>query len=106
MTVSKAQQNATNKWIAKSYDRINLTIPKGQKERIKAHEDSRGESVNAFIFRAISETIDKDLKQTSAQDVAEDTKTDGAYKPLSEQEFEKKRQEQLAKLQAVLDRKK
>ena len=105
MTVSKAQQNATNKWIAKAYDRINLTIPKGQKERIKAHADSQGESVNAFIFRAISETIDKDLKQVTAQDIAEDTKMDGAYKPLSEQEFEEKRQEQLAKLQAAAGKK-
>ena len=49
-----------NKWNDKAYDRINLTVPKGQKETIKAHADATGESVNAFINRAINETIQKD----------------------------------------------
>ena len=53
MPVSKAQQKATNKWIEKAYDRINLTVPKGQKEVIKAHAEAQGESVNGFINRAI-----------------------------------------------------
>ena len=60
MPISKAQQKATNKWIAKVYDRINLTVPKGQKEAIKAHAEARGESVNGFINRAISETIERE----------------------------------------------
>ena len=45
MPVSKAQQKATNKWIEKAYDRINLTVPKGQKEIIKTHAESRGETM-------------------------------------------------------------
>ena len=57
MPASKAQQRATNKWIAKAYDRINLTVPKGQKERLQAHAEAHGESVNGFINRAISETL-------------------------------------------------
>lgn len=60
MPVSKAQQKATNKWIEKTYDRINLTVPKGQKEIIKTHAESRGESVNAFLNRAAQETMDRD----------------------------------------------
>ena len=60
MSVSKAQQKATNKWIEKTYDRINLTVPKGQKDIIKAHAESHGESVNGFINRAIDETMDRD----------------------------------------------
>ena len=32
MTVSKAQMKAQNSWIAKAYDRINLTVPKGKKK--------------------------------------------------------------------------
>lgn len=51
-----------NKFIAENYDRINLTVQKGQKEIIKAHADSRGESVNAFIQRAIAETMARDQK--------------------------------------------
>ena len=49
-----------NNWIAEKLDRINLTVPKGQKDAIKAHADSTGESVNAFINRAISETMERD----------------------------------------------
>ncbi len=45
-----------NDYIAKAYDRINLTVPKGKKEIIqKALKD--GESVNGFI----NALIDKEL---------------------------------------------
>jgi len=60
MPASKAHQRASNKWIAKAYDRINLTVPKGQKEVIQAHAAARGESVNGFIGRAITETMERD----------------------------------------------
>ena len=60
MAVSKAQQQATNKYIAKAYDRINLTVPKGQKDEIQAHAAARGESVNGFINRAITNQIERD----------------------------------------------
>lgn len=60
MAVSKAQQKAVNKYMSANYDRVNLTMPKGQKETIKAHAEARGESVNAFINRAIDETMERD----------------------------------------------
>lgn len=49
-----------NQWQKKNMDRINLTLPKGDKERIKAHAEERGESVNGFIKRAIDETMKRD----------------------------------------------
>lgn len=51
-----------NSWIAEKLDRINLTMPKGKKEIVKAHAESRGESVNAFINRAIDEAIERENK--------------------------------------------
>ena len=63
MAVSKAQQNATNKWIAKAYDRINLTVPKGRKEEIQAFAMVSGESVNGFINRAIGEAMGESPQQ-------------------------------------------
>lgn len=60
MPASKAQQKAVNKYMATNYDRINLTTPKGRKEAIKAHADKRQESVNSFINRAITETMERD----------------------------------------------
>jgi len=53
-----------NKWIAEKLDRVNLTMPKGQKEITKAHADAQGESLNAFINRAITETMERDKEGT------------------------------------------
>lgn len=49
-----------NDFIAKTYDRVNLTMPKGQKAVVQAHAEARGESVNGFINRAISEAMERD----------------------------------------------
>lgn len=49
-----------NRYIAKTYDRINLTVPKGEKEKIRLHAEAQGEKVNAFIQRAIKETMERD----------------------------------------------
>ena len=46
--------------MAANYDRINLTVPKGKKGAIQAHAEARGESVNGFVNRAISETMERD----------------------------------------------
>lgn len=60
MTVSKAQQASVNKYVKANYDRVNVTMPKGKRETIKTHAEARGESVNAFINRAIDEAIERD----------------------------------------------
>lgn len=49
-----------NEFNKTAYDRINLTVPKGNKDKIKAHAEQNGESVNGFINRAIDETIEQD----------------------------------------------
>ena len=56
----KTSAKSKNEWIAKAYDRINLTLPKGQKDIIKAHAESHGESVNGFISRAIETQMERD----------------------------------------------
>lgn len=58
--VSKKQQGHVNNYIAKAYDRINLTVPKGQKAIIQEFAEKQGESTNSFINRAINEAIKKD----------------------------------------------
>ena len=57
---SDAQRRAVAKYNAANYDRLELRVLKGEKEIIKAHAESRGESVNGFIARAISETMERD----------------------------------------------
>ena len=49
-----------NAFIAKKYDRINLTVPKGDKAVITVHAEKHGESVNGFINRAIKEAIERE----------------------------------------------
>ena len=57
---SDAQRRAVAKYNLENYERIELRVPKGKKETIKAHAESNGESVNAFINRAIEETLERD----------------------------------------------
>lgn len=57
----KAQaQKVQNEWIAKTYDRINLTVPKGDKDKIAIAAAVAGQSVNAYINQAITERIERD----------------------------------------------
>ena len=56
-----------NDYIAKAYDRINLTVPKGRKSIIESFAKERGESVNGFINRAIQANMgltDDEWKKT------------------------------------------
>lgn len=63
----KTSAKSKNAWAAKAYDRINLTVPKGYKDRIRDHASGQGESVNAFIFRAIAQAMEQD-KAKAGQD--------------------------------------
>ena len=56
---SEARIKANNKYNEKTYDRINIAVPKGHKERIAEFAQQRGESVNGFINRAINETMER-----------------------------------------------
>ena len=58
--MGKASTRAQNRYIAKAYDRINLTVPKGHKDVIQTHAAARSESVNGFINRAITEAMEWD----------------------------------------------
>ena len=64
MAVSKAQQRATANYVKKSYDRIEVKVVKGKKDTIQAHAEAQGESLNAFINRAITETMERDSPAT------------------------------------------
>lgn len=49
-----------NKWISEKLDRVNLTMPKGKKEIIQAQATKQGQSVNAYINKAIDEKMARD----------------------------------------------
>ena len=64
MAVSKAQQRAVNKYVKSNYDEVKLRMPKGKKDIIQAHAAQQGESVNAYINRAIDEAMQRDGSAT------------------------------------------
>lgn len=53
MATTKAQQKAVHKYVREKYDRIGLTVPKGQKANIEAAADRVGESINLYAQKAI-----------------------------------------------------
>ena len=57
---TEARKRGNRKWDAANLDRISIAVPKGHKDAIKAHAEARGESVNGFVNRAISETMERD----------------------------------------------
>ena len=60
MSLTDAQKKANKKYQQEKLDEIKLRVPKGEKERIQAHAAAGGESTNAFIYRAINETIERE----------------------------------------------
>lgn len=58
--ISKAQQKAVHKYVKNNYDRLELTVPKGQKDIIKAAAESAGESLNTYVRNAINQRMERD----------------------------------------------
>ena len=53
MPVSKAQQKAGNKYMAEHYDRINLVVPKGRRDELRAQAEAAGKSLNSYLIGLI-----------------------------------------------------
>ena len=58
MPVTKAQQRAVGKYEKENYDKVLLRLPKGNREKIKAHAQQKGMSLNAYIV----DLIEKDMR--------------------------------------------
>lgn len=65
MPLSDARKRANAKYNLKAYDRVELKVAKGKKELIRAFAEENGESINAFINRAISEAMGELPKKES-----------------------------------------
>ena len=60
MATSEAQRRATAKFQKEKVEDIRFRVPMGRKAIIQEHAKKRGESVNAFINRAVNETMERD----------------------------------------------
>ncbi len=71
MATSEARLRSNRKHHQEKLEEIKFRVHKGEKDRIKDHAASQNESTNAFIYRAINETIERDQqkdKDTSAEE--------------------------------------
>lgn len=64
MAPSDAQRKARDKWLNEKVEDIKFRVPKGKKTEIQTHAAEHGESVNAFLNRAVEETINRDRENT------------------------------------------
>lgn len=55
-----------NQFVKDNYDRISVFTPKGEREKIREHAKGCGESVNAFVNRAIKEQMERDASRSSS----------------------------------------
>lgn len=63
MGSSEAMKRAVKKYDKEKIDRVAMRVPKGKKDIIQAHAEKQGESVNAFLNRAVDETMARDLEK-------------------------------------------
>lgn len=55
-----AQTRASNKYSQKTYDRLNILVPKGERAKIRAHAERLGESLNHYVVRLIRADMEGD----------------------------------------------
>ena len=62
MTKGYQQRKASNERYLEKMDTITIRVPKESelKERIRAHAEARGESIQSFLIRAAQNQIDRD----------------------------------------------
>ena len=60
--ITAAQRKAVSKYETANYDKVLLRMPKGDRDRIKAHADTIGESLNGYILQAVRDRIEREGK--------------------------------------------
>lgn len=62
MPTSKSVLRAVKKYDAEKVDRVVFRVPKGKKELLQQHAAAQGESLSAFLNRAVDEAMERDKK--------------------------------------------
>lgn len=66
MTVSEKKIKYNAEYNRANYDRVGVYMSKADAEKMRKHAAARGESVNAFINRAIAGQIQRDSSDPGA----------------------------------------
>lgn len=65
MSSSNAMKRAVKKYNQEKIDRVPMRVSKGKKAILQEHAAKHGESLNAFLNRAVDETMARDLENDS-----------------------------------------
>ncbi len=66
MAQSEARLRASKKYHEK-FDDIKLRVPKGERQMLQDHAAVQEESLNAFLYRAAKETMERDQFKREGQ---------------------------------------
>ncbi len=58
--MGKTSAAVKNRYAAKAYDRLQIIVKKGKKSELQAAAESQGDSLNAYIKKAVREQYKKD----------------------------------------------
>jgi predicted HicB family RNase H-like nuclease len=57
---TQAQNKATQKYIKNNYDEFKIRLDKGNKAVLKKYAEMAGESLNAYVKKAVANRIEKE----------------------------------------------
>lgn len=63
MARTEAENRAIQKYEREKVDRVVFRVAKGKKEQIQEHAAARGESLSAFLNRAVDEVMERDSQK-------------------------------------------
>lgn len=63
MATSESQKKARDKWLREKVESLQLRVPIGKGDIIRSHAQAQGESMNAFINRAVDEAMVRDAEK-------------------------------------------
>ena len=73
---SAAQQRAVHKYVKNNYDRLELSVPKGEKATIQQAAKQAGQSVNAYIYEAVCARMQQENAMSDTPGVVKNLKGD------------------------------
>lgn len=71
MPITTKRKESMYRYAKENLKRVPLDMQKSTYEEIKTHAEARSESINGFIKRAISETMERDKTAPAAEEQKE-----------------------------------
>ena len=65
---TEARKKANEKYLKESVEDIRIRVPKGDKAKVQEHAAAMRESMNSFVVRAITETMERDNLSPTASE--------------------------------------